>query len=71
MMINQCFLTQFLELPTKLCTLVNVPLARALNLLSTMSKNAYVIPSLLQSNNGTNFNHLEKRSIITKTYRLC
>jgi hypothetical protein len=36
-----------------------------------MSKNAYVAPSLLQYCNGTNSNHLEKCSIITKTYKLC
>jgi hypothetical protein len=45
--------------------------ARAPNLLSTLTKNAYDVPSLLRSGNGTNFNHLEKCSIITKTYQLC
>ncbi len=46
-------------------------LTRAPNLLNIMSKNAYVVFSLLWSKNGTNSNHLEKCSIITKTYRLC
>ncbi len=46
-------------------------LVRTPNLLSTLSKDAYVTPSLLWSNNGTNSNHLEKSSIITKTYWLC
>jgi hypothetical protein len=34
-------------------------------------KNAYAIPSLLGSSNGTNSNHFEKCSMITKTYKLC
>jgi len=42
---------------------------RAPNLLSISSKNACVVLSLLRSKNGTDSNHLEKRSIITKTYR--
>ncbi len=46
-------------------------LTRAPNLQNTMSKNPYVVISLLQSGNATNSNHLEKCSIITKTYRLC
>ncbi len=46
-------------------------LVKAPNLLSTLSKNAYVASSLLWSNNKTNSNHLEKCSIITKTYWLC
>jgi hypothetical protein len=41
------------------------------NLLNTLSKNAYVALSLLQSSNKTNSNHLETCSIITKTYQLC
>jgi hypothetical protein len=43
---------------------------RAPNLLSILSKNAYVVLSFLRYKNGTNSNHLEKCSIITKTYRL-
>jgi len=42
---------------------------RAPNLLNILSKNAYVVISLLRSKNGTNSNHLEKCSIITKTYQ--
>jgi len=45
--------------------------ARTPNLLSNLSKNEYVIFSLLWFGNGTNSNHLEKCSIITKTYQLC
>jgi hypothetical protein len=45
--------------------------ARGRNLLNTMFKNAYATPSLLWFGNGTNSNHLEKCSIITKTYQLC
>ncbi len=41
------------------------------NLLNTLSRNAYVAFSLLRFGNGTNSNHLEKRSLITKTYWLC
>ncbi len=49
--------------------LVNV-LSRMRNLLNTPSINAYVAPSLLWFTNGTNTNHLNKCSIITKTYQL-
>ncbi len=45
--------------------------ARTPNLLSNLSKNEYVVFSLLWFGNGTNSNHLEKCSIITKTYQLC
>jgi len=40
------------------------------NLLNRLSINAYVAPSLLWFSNGTNTNHLNKCSIITKTYQL-
>ncbi len=53
-------------IPWSMKTLIGTP-----NLLSTLSKNAYVVPSLLQSDNATNSNHLEKCSIITKKYQLC
>jgi hypothetical protein len=46
-------------------------LAGTLNSLNIMSKNAYTAPSLLRFSNGTNSNHLEKCSIITKIYWLC
>jgi hypothetical protein len=41
---------------------------RSLKLLNAFSKNAYASYFLLWSRNGTNSNHLEKCSIITKTY---
>jgi hypothetical protein len=42
-------------------------LARTPNLLNILSKNAYVDPSMLRFGKGTNSNHLEKCSVITKT----
>jgi hypothetical protein len=44
-------------------TLVGAP-----NMLNTLSINAQVVLSLLWPNNGTNFSHFEKCSIIIKTY---
>jgi hypothetical protein len=70
-MINQCFLTQLLEFPWNFVPWLVRTSIGAPNLLSTLSKNAHVMPSLLRSDNGTNSNHLEKCSIITKTYQLC
>ncbi len=43
---------------------------RAPNLFCTLSKHAYDAPSLLQSNNGTISDHLEKCLMINKTYWL-
>ncbi len=54
---------------TSIAWLVRISIG-ALNLLSNLSKNAYATP-LLWSCNGTNSNHLEKCSIISKTYWLC
>jgi hypothetical protein len=61
-MIYQCLLIQILEIPSEFYTLVDETLGW-----SIMSRNAYVAPSLLQSNKGANSNHLEKCLIITKT----
>jgi hypothetical protein len=41
------------------------------NLFHTLSKDANDAPSLLRSDNGTNSDHLEKCSMMTKTYWLC
>ncbi len=42
-----------------------------LNPLNVLSKNAYVVISILRFGNGINSKHLEKYLIITKTYWLC
>jgi hypothetical protein len=62
------FSHNFLNSPQNYVPWLVKTLAGAPNLLNTLFKNAYVTPSLLQFGNGTKSKHLEKCSIMTKTY---